>query len=493
MATLKSIIRCEAAGRDNNEDSGKIIRLGGDKGELLVVCDGMGGMEAGEVASALAVATIEEWFLPERITPGVLARPADYMMQSIVGADTNIKDYTKKDPKTQGMGSTIVMAWLLGQKMYVAWCGDSRAYRYNPQLGLERLSRDHSLVQSWVDAGQITEEQAFDHPQSNIITRSLGDPNGVAAPEAAEYDLYTGDVILLGSEGLCGTLRDGEIEAVLSQSDDLKTACDQLWKADEAAGWHDNVTTAMAQVVAGGATLAVAEPEIPEDNGIEVLPEEPKNTMAHNAPTMPQPESPKHEPVVASAPEPDSNEERRKMGNKRIIMSIVVLFIVGLAITTYRQFTKPEPNKLKVTPDPTYHNRLKEKPRPETPIQETETEKVEETKKQQPEQQPEQQRNSNVEQTKQKAAENKANETGEPAETSSTKESKEKPKLPTFKNPAESKTSTKTETATTAEDKTDDAKAKKADSQSKEKKGEDAPKASDGEAAKPEVKEKTNE
>jgi serine/threonine protein phosphatase PrpC len=276
MAKIKTIFRCEAAGRENNEDNGKILQLGSNKGVLLIVCDGMGGMEAGEVASSLAVATIEQWFTPERITKQVLTNPQDYLKQSIVGADTNIKNYSKTHPETEGMGSTIVLAWLLDQKAYVAWCGDSRAYRYNPQLGLERLSHDHSLVQTWVDAGQITEDQAFDHPQSNIITRSLGDPNGVAMPDSAEYTLYNDDVILLCTDGLCGTLRDRQIEAILAGNSDLSQCCNQLWKTDEEAGWHDNVTTALARVMSDGAMLSMAKAEPEEQQEIEIIDDEPE-------------------------------------------------------------------------------------------------------------------------------------------------------------------------------------------------------------------------
>lgn len=271
MTKLKILFRCEAAGRENNEDNGKILQLGKKGGVLLVVCDGMGGMQAGEVASTLAVATIEEWFAPQCLTTEVLADPLDYLKKAIVGADTNIKQYTKKHPETDGMGTTVVLAWVIEKKVYVAWCGDSRAYRYNPQLGLERLSHDHSLVQSWVDAGQITEDQAFDHPQSNVVTRSLGDPNGVAMPEAAEYTLYNNDVLLLCSDGLCGTLRDREIENILSSNKDLQQCCEQLWMADEAAGWHDNVTTAMAQVMSGGAVLSTLRSERLDTPKTEIL------------------------------------------------------------------------------------------------------------------------------------------------------------------------------------------------------------------------------
>lgn len=272
MAKIKTVFRCEAAGRDNNEDNGKILQLE-KNGTLLIVCDGMGGMQAGEVASALAIATFEQWFAPENITEQALADPQAYMKQAIVGADTNIKKYSKTHPETEGMGSTVVMAWLLDQKVYVAWCGDSRAYRYNPQLGLERLSHDHSLVQTWVDAGQITEDQAFDHPQSNIITRSLGDPNGAALPDVEEFTLYNDDVLLLCSDGLCGTLRDREIEAIMANHADVPKCCDALWKADEEAGWHDNVTTAMAKVEAEGAVLSFAKAEQTAAPEMEIMDE----------------------------------------------------------------------------------------------------------------------------------------------------------------------------------------------------------------------------
>ena len=274
MGQIKTYFRCEAAGRENNEDNGKILDLG-NKGTLLVVCDGMGGMNAGEVASALAVATVEKSFEPERLTADVMSQPMEYLKQVIIGADANIKNYSKTHPETEGMGSTAVLAWVIDSKVYVAWCGDSRCYRFNPQLGLERLSHDHSLVQTWVDAGQITEEQAFNHPQGNIITRSLGDPNGAAMPDAAEFALYDNDVLLLCSDGLCGTLRDAEIEAIMAGNKDLQKCCDALWKADEAAGWHDNVTTAMAQVVSSGAMLSVAAEAVPEPpKEIEVIEDE---------------------------------------------------------------------------------------------------------------------------------------------------------------------------------------------------------------------------
>lgn len=266
--------RCEAAGRPNNEDNFQIkdnlsksiwgftadkeISLG-EKGALLVVCDGMGGMNAGEVASAIAVATIKEWFDKEKLTDKVLESSASiqrFLVDAIQAADEAIKDDGKVNPEHEGMGSTIVMAWLLGKKVYVGWCGDSRAYRYSPKTGLQRLSHDHSYVQELVDAGKLTEELAFDHPNNNIITRSLGDPRGKAQPDTKEYDLCNEDIIMLCSDGLCGCLRDNEIEDVIKQHQTSMQECrDALWDADEAAGWHDNVTIALAQVISGGASI----------------------------------------------------------------------------------------------------------------------------------------------------------------------------------------------------------------------------------------------
>lgn len=270
MANIKfrMAARCEAAGRPNNEDNYQLdadlsdnewgftadeqITLG-KKGALLVVCDGMGGMNAGEVASDLAVKTIKERFSADLLTPKVLASPMAYVKEAIIAADSAIKAHGKAHPETEGMGSTIVMAWMLDKKVYVGWCGDSRCYSYNPQTGLVRLSHDHSYVQELVDDGKLTEDLAFDHPNSNIITRSLGDPNGTARPDVKEYDLHNGDILMLCSDGLCGCLRDKEIEEQIAAHQTSMQDCrDALWQADEAAGWHDNVTIALAQVVTGG-------------------------------------------------------------------------------------------------------------------------------------------------------------------------------------------------------------------------------------------------
>ncbi len=270
---LRFAARCEAAGRSQNEDNylldddlsdpewgfqtDKEIVLS-DKGSLLVVCDGMGGMNAGEVASAIAVDMIKDCFRADILTDAIMNDDnsiCNYIRKSIQKADEAIKTVSKSDEDKAGMGSTIVMAWILGKKVYVGWCGDSRAYRYNPQTGLERLSHDHSFVQELVDKGELSEELAFDHPNNNIITRSLGDPRGLAKPDVKVFDIHKDDIILLCSDGLCGCLRDREIFSIIDQygSQTMANLRDALWIADEAAGWHDNVTTVIAQITDGPA------------------------------------------------------------------------------------------------------------------------------------------------------------------------------------------------------------------------------------------------
>lgn len=286
MKDIKFILaaRCEAAGRESNEDNYQIIadiatdRHGftaneeltlGNLGTLLVVCDGMGGMNAGEVASAIAVQTVKDCFYKSKITKDALARPEKFITAAIQAADAAIKAESKRNPATEGMGSTIVLVWLLHGKAYIGWCGDSRAYRYNAVSGLERLSHDHSYVQELVDAGSITEELAFFHPNNNIITRSLGDPRGAAQPDVRAFDIQQGDIYLLCSDGLCGCLQDHQIQEVIEQHHATVSECrDALWAADEAAGWHDNVTTILAQITAGGIPPVKHVADTPADKSV---------------------------------------------------------------------------------------------------------------------------------------------------------------------------------------------------------------------------------
>jgi len=285
MSVIKFIMaaRCEAAGRQNNEDNfqvtdnlsdnqwsfltGKEVALG-EKGALMVVCDGMGGMNAGEVASGLAVKTIKEWFAADRLTPPVMSSPKtvlNYIEQAVIAADYKIKEAGSQNILQEGMGCTIVLAWIIGKEVYIGWCGDSRAYRFNPVSRLVRLSHDHSYVQDLVDSGKLLQELAFDHPDNNIITRSLGDANHTAKPEVKRFTLCNGDILLLCSDGLCGVLRDEEIESIMANAHTIDQCRHDLWTESEKAGWTDNVTIALCQIVSGAEDMenpATAKPPV---------------------------------------------------------------------------------------------------------------------------------------------------------------------------------------------------------------------------------------
>ncbi len=232
----------------------------GKNGCVLVVADGMGGMNAGEVASELAVAGIKEAFSNEDISEIVkdVDRVAPFLKKIVVDADASIKARLKEDPSTAGMGTTIVVVWVLGTTAHVVWCGDSRAYLFNKNSGIVRLTRDHSFVQELVDAGKLDAELAFNHPNSNIITRSLGDSPTKAHPDYACRELCNDDMLLLCSDGLCGLCRDGEIVEVMAASEDLISCRDNLISAALNAGGYDNVTVALMKVTLKEDTDAVS-------------------------------------------------------------------------------------------------------------------------------------------------------------------------------------------------------------------------------------------
>ena len=232
-------------------------------GCLLVVADGMGGMNAGEVASEIAINVVKESVSPDAFNPAVLESTKTrirFLESLVVKADSAIKEHAAQHPECEGMGSTIVMAWLYEGKMTVTWCGDSRAYLYRPEEGLRQISKDHSYVQGLVDEGKITMDEAFSHPYNNVITRSLGDMAQRAKPDSVTVPVFRGDIVMVNSDGLSGVLRDSEMESIISNNRQSMSSCRQaLWKAAECADWYDNVTVILCEITDGTEyTLALA-------------------------------------------------------------------------------------------------------------------------------------------------------------------------------------------------------------------------------------------
>ena len=242
-----------------NQPTDKIVGTDEDvelseKGALLVVADGMGGMNAGEIASNLVIRGIQKKFsnIPDAILNNEV-EIQNFIRDAIDESDVLIKKYAQAHREAEGLGSTIVLLWLLHGKAYCGWCGDSRIYRFNPNNELVRLSHDHSYVQSLVDEGKITEDEAFDHPDGNIISKALGDNGSKADPELRVYDVYQRDVFLLCSDGLCGLLQDSEINEVIQTTcTSSKDSLNALWEKGESLGWSDNATIDLLCVVEGG-------------------------------------------------------------------------------------------------------------------------------------------------------------------------------------------------------------------------------------------------
>lgn len=260
----------------------------GQRGALLAVADGMGGTNAGEVASEIAMETLREMFTPERITDEVVKTRYTierFMKEVVVEADKRIKSHAASHPESKGMGTTMVMAWLIDGKVYVCWCGDSRAYVFNPATGLKQISKDHSYVQELVDAGKLDAEDAFDFPESNIITRCLCDGGPAAKPDVLlmPHELCDGDVIMLCSDGLSGMIRDHDTQAIMARDvDDLDLMVRDLIKGALDGGGADNVTIALAQIISGGknATASPAQPARKRKVSDTLDPDNPKDPAA---------------------------------------------------------------------------------------------------------------------------------------------------------------------------------------------------------------------
>lgn len=386
--------RCEKAGRKVNQDSVLVcpdvanlpddaftsnfdtgtLYTQSEAGTLLVVADGMGGMNAGEKASELVIAGVKKKF--ENVPVECLSdrsKALAFMTASVDYADSIIKQYAQKHPETRGMGSTIVMVWLLGGEALCLWCGDSRIYRYNPANGIVRLSHDHSYVQALVDNGKIDPEDAFDHPDSNIITRSLGDSGEKPNPDTAYYKVYDNDIFLLCSDGLHGLLPENpDIREILdANSASVSKALEALWKAGEQKQFTDNCTIILCRIAEGGAMA----PNIVEGYP-EVIP--PKTRRAKhiqsgggnhkNTSTMTDEEidalAREHEAQKALTARPAHNNGKKTW----IILAAVCLTLLGVAWfllpRLYSTHDRPESSKGRTivtgTIDPEQQNEMEE-------------------------------------------------------------------------------------------------------------------------------------
>lgn len=250
-------MRIEVAGythvgmkRNHNEDNYLIL----PDEHLCCVADGMGGHASGEIASKIAVDELAEFFRmtssdQEATWPFKMDKTRNYdenrLATGIKLANKSIFDKACSDLKFKGMGTTIVSLHFTNNMAYVAHVGDSRVY-YFRQGVLYQVTEDHSLLNDYLKAKKLTQEEIENFPHKNVIVRALGMKDTVQV-DVTRVEAQEGDVFLLCSDGLSGMVPDPQMQELLGRTSELEKACSQLIDAANAAGGNDNVTCVLAR------------------------------------------------------------------------------------------------------------------------------------------------------------------------------------------------------------------------------------------------------
>jgi PPM family protein phosphatase len=338
--------------RQGNEDSYYV------RAPLFVVADGMGGAQAGEVASELAVKQFEGG-LPDERAPG------EALSELIQSANAEIHKQARDDPDLAGMGTTVTAAYVDGDTVVVAHVGDSRCYLLRDG-DLIRLTRDHSLVGELVARGKLTEEQAESHPQRSVITRALGAYPDVEV-DTEVFPARDGDVFLLCSDGLTGMVHEPQLKPLLEdRSRSLEQIGRTLIAAANEAGGRDNITVILFRLEdvddrrgGGGdeATATAESPALTEEyetfEGEAVEPrqgvtrpmsatDEAEAEYRQNATVALQALQPRAEPEPPPPPErtvplpsePKRRRRKRSGGTLLLMLAVVIPLIVGAWLAT---------------------------------------------------------------------------------------------------------------------------------------------------------------
>jgi protein phosphatase len=230
-------------------------QLGIERGHLFLVADGMGGHHAGEQASALAVAAVEQftlntfkWFF-DADEPEARRVLAQFEM-ALRHADARILEESTEHPELRGMGTTLTMAFHLDEQLCVVHVGDSRAYIYGDNT-LYQLTHDDTVMAEMVRQGALKPEQVAGHRLRHVITNVVGGSEAVVHVEAHGLEVHAGDRLLLCSDGLTEMVSDAVIASILAAETDPETACTQLVARANAAGGRDNITVLIARFDAG--------------------------------------------------------------------------------------------------------------------------------------------------------------------------------------------------------------------------------------------------
>jgi protein phosphatase len=331
--------------REHNEDSFVIVDLSSDdasrpedtrtyrlgpRGALFMVADGLGGAAAGEVASELAVNTVQVE-LRERWVKAHGTGPDDFAAALKAATETangRIYSYAVEHPETRGLGTTATLAGLLGDTLYLAQVGDSRAYLVRDGVA-RQITRDQSLMQRLVDAGELTQDEAERSERRNIILQALG-PEPSVKIDLTHQRLSRGDVLVLCTDGLSGLVRAEEIAEVITQIPDLAAACRELVDRANEHGGTDNITVIAARFEGEG--LSVAEPHDRVGHAVYRLP-------GSETPTEPHGEFVPRDRVKSGSATrgADSGERSNASGSRLWTLLLLVLVLIAALLLAVRE------------------------------------------------------------------------------------------------------------------------------------------------------------
>ena len=236
--------------REGNEDSALT------SANLIAVADGMGGHAGGEVASAIAINTLQQ-LLPVINDPAIdIESRSDLFLNISYEVDAEILRVSKEKPELSGMGTTLTALSIIGNQVDLLHIGDSRCYRWRDKK-LEKLSYDHTVMQELLDQGRLTPEEVFDHPQRSLLTQALMGDSGID-PVLMSYEVKAGDQFLLCSDGLTNVLSELEIAKII-KSTDADELLGELIKETKAKGAPDNITIIWAEVSENDSQIAVSK------------------------------------------------------------------------------------------------------------------------------------------------------------------------------------------------------------------------------------------
>jgi PPM family protein phosphatase len=325
--------------RDHNEDTFLVadltrgttdfLREGhasvGPNGVVFLVADGMGGAAAGELASAMAADAIYE-HLRSTWTPTAHPTADDFircLREAVELANDRIHAYAREHPDARGMGTTATVAGVLGSRLYLAQVGDSRAYLIRRHQAVQ-LTKDQSLMQRLIDAGELTEEQAAQSERRNIILQALG-PDPKVRADVTYEDLARGDLLVLCSDGLSGQVKREEIGGVAAEhAGNLAAICEELIDLANARGGPDNITVVVARFDGPG---------LPESTALE-------QPGYHTYP-LGEPEASDELPVPAAEPPPPVAAPARavRRSGGPLAMAAAGVVLLGLLFLLYLLLT----------------------------------------------------------------------------------------------------------------------------------------------------------